>query len=95
MGGHTPGSWVIDSGERLRVIAEGTPWSIAECTHRSDVGLGERVANARLIAAAPELLEVVERLVAVVAVGGNAADLAWDEIDALAGHAIRKVRGDS
>ena len=52
------------------------------------VVLGERVANARLIAAAPEL-------VAVVAVGGDAADLAWDEIDALAGHAIRKVRGDS
>lgn len=62
MGGHTPGPWVIDSGERLRVIAEGTPWSIAECTHRSDVGLGERVANARLIAAAPEMLEALERV---------------------------------
>ena len=53
---HTPGTWVADG---LEVKVEDDGWVLAEVIDTNDEG----AANARLIAAAPELLDVLERIV--------------------------------
>lgn len=70
---HTPGPWkvrAIPDGTRLSVIdangewvADARPWSM------SQRALYEQAANARLIAAAPQLLEVCRRAVAGLSTG--------------------------
>ena len=62
MSGHTPGPW-------KRVAQDDSVWAdrfgrqVAHCMSRPGVGMlharGEREANARLIAAAPELLDAL------------------------------------
>lgn len=54
---HTPGPWMIGKSER--VIA-----GVIEIEQHHSIGLTyeERIANARLIAAAPELLEALHNL---------------------------------
>lgn len=68
MAKHTPGPWTRKFGQdvyqgsgpfdALRLIATGTP------TNGSPDELAEAFANARLIAAAPELLEALDELLA-------------------------------
>jgi hypothetical protein len=61
---HTPGPWVAGHGRLVRVIAKGT----GECicgVHRLGKNVGEDryaeiISNARLIAAAPQMLEALE-----------------------------------
>lgn len=93
---HTPGPWLIIPGGdewsqgRIATI-EPKPetmisenyWTVAEVNNRRD----EREANARLISAAPDLLEALEAVVSV-------ADRATTEFD-LARAAIAKARGES
>ena len=55
MSKHTPGPWHIGSNMILKVI-NGSYFSIAEVNDWED----ETVPNARLIAAAPDLLEALE-----------------------------------
>lgn len=55
---HTPGPWTVDDNGFIYDYAGNT---IAD-PHCSDIDLDEREANARLIAAAPELLNALERL---------------------------------
>ena len=60
---HTPGPWIIASDD-LSIEApshpsNGTPL-IAQLYASSHFGYDERMANARLIAAAPELLETLK-----------------------------------
>lgn len=51
---HTPGPWEIESfGDMFEVVSEETTFTVARCT---------READARLIAAAPELLKALEKL---------------------------------
>lgn len=85
MSKHTPGPWQTLNTAHIftglgAARADGTPapsddgWMIADC----DMGglpLGEVAANARLIAAAPELLEVA-RL--VIEAGKNRSDRDWE-----------------
>lgn len=59
---HTPGPWDWSPAPEFHVWAKGTP-RIAIVPLR-DVSINEQEANARLIAAAPELLEVAVELAA-------------------------------
>ena len=70
MSTHTPGPWLVQAGDEWAdgiVTLEGhnengTPmyWTVASYNRRRD----EADANARLIAAAPELLEALQALIA-------------------------------
>ena len=55
--GHTPGPWTVEAYDL--VLANGL--RVADCKV-SGASLDETAANARLIAAAPDLLEALERL---------------------------------
>ena len=66
---HTPGPWRLYQGPLLYVEADGHLGPIAELRSRLDVGYlhplvaETREANARLIAAAPDLLEACKLIV--------------------------------
>lgn len=65
---HTPGPWVVDSGEALSVRAPhgGIVAQLHHLKGRHGMGGrlpdGEAVANAHLVAAAPELLEACQTI---------------------------------
>jgi hypothetical protein len=71
---HTPGPWsnerIWDTpASRIHARVHGVPVALAEAfTMR---GAGEKEANARLIAAAPELLEACELVIGSMAVGAD------------------------
>ena len=77
---HTPGPWNIGSSDlpvsRMSIHCKGHKDSchstVALMVSRGAIGIshGEEFANARLIAAAPDLLEVLEELVAEFGVCG-------------------------
>lgn len=68
MASHTPGPWEIGEeqfGAQVMVFAGER--EVADCGHNfSDCGNEEDRANARLIAAAPELLAALDRLLETV-----------------------------
>jgi hypothetical protein len=68
MARHTPGPWKIDGvkddPERNVIIRDATGWQVALTRH---FGVLETVANAKLIAAAPEMLEALEAAISFVA----------------------------
>jgi hypothetical protein len=77
---HTPGDWTIDG---LRIIRNGTQptglFNVADCAdptaNQRDGNIEERIANAKLIAAAPELLSCLrEVLNMAIAAGGLRGD---------------------
>lgn len=61
--GHTPGPWNAD-GWYVRTLAQNHYWQIADAGHASR-HIDQCIANAALIAAAPDLLVEVERLTAI------------------------------
>jgi hypothetical protein len=59
---HTPGPWILTQGEDVYVSL--APDNVIRCMdERSSVATGQDYANARLIAAAPELLEALRKAV--------------------------------
>lgn len=61
---HTPGPWK-HSPSGLAITAKDAPLNSPICwTYETDITHAERLANARLIAAAPELLEALKRTTA-------------------------------
>lgn len=60
---HTPGPWAAQIGAR-HIDVEADDWIITETdTHKSDSPpRAQCIANARLIAAAPELLEALKKV---------------------------------
>lgn len=82
---HTPGPWHAANGCQIRSAKD----QIAKAWMMRN---GEGLANARLIAAAPELLEALAEIV-------SAADGAgWDQLDpsfSKARAAIAKAKGES
>ncbi len=79
---HTQGPWWRDdegfiaagSGETYVTIADG------DC---SDLDIDEREANKRLIAAAPDMLAALERIVEVEGNGGSAIGMRHIALDAI------------
>jgi hypothetical protein len=61
---HTPGPWTADvvrfNSYTLRIIKAGTDWIAHVHTQSTESDIPRDVSNARLIAAAPELLEALE-----------------------------------
>ena len=60
---HTPGPWRLSSGDETEIFSGARPVARAHCGGLTSVKLPEAEANARLIAAAPELLDTLERFV--------------------------------
>jgi hypothetical protein len=62
MGQHTQGPWIINLDPRypsepcIDAVIDGVVWHVALCHNAAGPGDGSAEANARLIAAAPELL---------------------------------------
>ena len=62
MGQHTQGPWIINLDPRypsepcIDAVRDGVVWHVALCHNAAGPGDGSAEANARLIAAAPELL---------------------------------------
>ena len=80
---HTPGNWIANIGEINSIIyAEDTGHSIA-CTYAGMVGEEQAEANANLIAAAPKLLEALQRIHYLLEEGeavGNLQDIIEEAI---------------
>lgn len=87
MSGHTPGPWELRTEEGLHKIigphhpAVGRPPVAFHAVYGTGVGHQDRIdeclANARLIAAAPDLLEVAQRTLAMVTEGAGPPDWDW------------------
>lgn len=58
---HTPGPWHVGLKQAHRIVYDPKGWAVCDCTvyHGQD-DADEMKANAALIAAAPELLELAE-----------------------------------
>lgn len=111
---HTPGPWSItsDDGGDLYITAPDvtdleSPWNIAiavgACGYRDDPRTGCTAANARLIAAAPEMYEALKPLAEceIIETDAGLADsdsaryfITMGEIRA-ARAALRKARGEA
>lgn len=89
MSKHTPGPWGFDSfALREEIRAENNPLIATVCSVHCDTP-EEMRANARLIAAAPELLWTLEKL--VERVGGDEWFAEWA---GMARAAIAKAKGE-
>lgn len=70
---HTPGPWSADTAGIIRAecSAQPLPFAIAVALSDADVGRGRGDANARLIAAAPELLEALNAFLRAPSIGSS------------------------
>jgi hypothetical protein len=100
-GGHTPGPWLIDGTTVYALNGEETNRFTCQVqgghvAFRFDKAVRtstfEREANARLIAAAPELLEALEGMLRASVTGGI-EDAELNALEAKARAAIAKARG--
>jgi len=98
MSAHTPGPWRVDTGQMagcgptsryLYVSANGT----TVCAFNTDHPRPKHYADARLIAAAPELLAACQRVQRAIYWAETADRLSQDEIDAILVDAIAKATG--
>lgn len=99
MGKHTPGPWYwvndFDIWDRPRFTPGSFAQSIATMQHR-DVGNAEAFANARLVAAAPDLLDALKKCAWVLKECGFSTPVTEDAFDDALGsgmNAIAKAEG--
>ena len=107
---HTPGPWRECRGSSDRGCLCGLVWSaaadipVASCDLREELipdhfaPLAERQANARVIAAAPDLLEALQRLMSLMhhdSLGEAPNDYDWGDAANESAKAIAKARGES
>ena len=85
---HTPGPWTISGASTIKTLG-------GNKTYIASIAKNDRPANARLIAAAPDLLEALKALQRQ-ALQGNARGDEWmDEALELTRAAIAKAEGRS
>jgi len=87
---HTPGPWTIepfDGSDKEITIREPAVW-----VDYDDVNHQEQAANARLIVASPELLEVCELIIGSVRIPDD--DVSQEVLRRLR-LAVRKAKGDA
>lgn len=61
---HTPGPWHVGEGVAQRIIYDSRGWPIADAKlFHGNSRSGEDVPNARLIAAAPDMLEALKAII--------------------------------
>lgn len=98
---HTPAPWFVDDeyyGNEIVIKAEDPgddPWLIAELSLGITQDFSQEKANAHLIAAAPELLEALERIEGEDFPSGRCTikeRLDW--VKAIAKDAIAKAKGE-
>jgi hypothetical protein len=97
---HTPGPWEQALGISCHEITakpDGLKVYIAQATSQSWGGVGstEGEANARLIAAAPELLEALQRIVKQREDGAKVSREDWQLATDTARAAIRRATGEA
>ena len=85
---HTPGKWIVVSDEPDCVSTAGRK-ELAELQDKEFIDCNTE-ANARLIAAAPELLEALEMLTGWEETGSPVSDVCFSHARA----AIAKAKGD-
>lgn len=92
---HTKGPWKMTMGTKTCAVKQ--EGSLGYLCEMSDYDRGEQVANAQLIAAAPDMLEALQEIMVIAIHLRNQGALA--ELDAgafveRASIAIRKAKGD-
>ena len=103
---HTPGPWIIEAetchtGDIATVHNTAEKWVTIYAPHWMETGMGEheQSANARLIAAAPELLEALKAMLEVHGVRQEHANASveipqsWVDLSDVARTAIAKATG--
>ena len=90
---HTPGPWSVQDGDRVFGYSTGKPYS--HCLHEGIGYKTEREANARLIAAAPDLLTALQDIVDAYQKHFDAMPVAWQTYDNIARAAIAKATGET
>jgi hypothetical protein len=89
----TPGPWSVHGPYAAN---HGREWEVSSLDgHGIWTARCQSEANARLIAAAPELLEALERVIYIRDnLNGAAAAQAWDKLDGEARAAIARAKGN-
>lgn len=100
MSKHTPGPWIISDGDEWThdvvthhgELPDGSPnaWNIATINSRRD----ECDANLALIAAAPDLLEALEKIMSLVDASGSTPHPSVAKVIGAGRAAIAKVKGE-
>jgi hypothetical protein len=104
---HTPGPWKMDAmrdgaGHNMITVDQDIKGPYREICRSYDIepdDLEETKANARLIAAAPEMLDALKAMREALLLWKEFAPLAWDTADVIAidkaNKAINKAEGES
>ena len=96
MSKHTPGPWIVDEACLVWAEAAGEYVALTDHDDAAPIPMEQREANARLIAAAPELLEALEALSPHRTGYGQSMDWqAYNEAQKKARAAIAKAKGES
>lgn len=80
MSAHTPGPWRIVGTNNGLFIAGAKPGYLAEVR---DCGSGDVAANARLIAAAPDMLQALRRAALALAFASEQSEAMRDDYEAV------------
>jgi hypothetical protein len=101
MSEHTPGPWTVEADdEGIYVLmgplkGEDEHLAVYTAPFNDETPSARRVADARLIAAAPDLLAACEYLTTLIVEGGNGEGWTLTEAYDRASEAIAKARGES
>jgi hypothetical protein len=89
---HTPGPWVVESGRLHHYIKTESGRDVAEVINPIPYKCERSLADAHLIAAAPDLLEALQLVMhEVVESGNDTQQFGWGKANAAARAAIAKA----
>jgi hypothetical protein len=98
MGQHTQGPWIISLDPRyptepcIDAVIDGVVWHVALCHNAAGPGEGSAEANARLIAAAPELLATLKEALPVLRADVEKQTAASAELPSVESISLRTAR---